>query len=754
MPQAEVITLHYRRQVQKRADNPNLAAALELAEAGYAVFPCAPDKRPLLKDWQGKATRDKATLAGWWAKKPDAMPALPCGRRNALAVLDVDRKKGKDGFVALRKLGLDPESLSHVRVDTPSGGAHFYFAWPEGMGNSASGLPEGVDVRGEGGFVVAPGAVNDLGTYRPGKAALVDDLLGLPDWPATLRPKRPARADSTTPCTIPLDMLRSALMALPNVGEEFSGRDDWLRIGMALHAETAGSADGLAIWHEWSGEWPGYAEDATDAAWQSFRRTDGPVKTGRTILAEARKRGWQDDLDGYLPEPESSPGDFDLDEDGVIRAFTERHGDTLRFDHIAGAWFKFDGNTWRREETKLAHHYARELATGMAEDDPKAKALRKVNVWEAIERGARTVREFAVTSAVWNRDPWLLGTPAGTVDLRTGALRSGNPADHISRLTAVAPLPLDSFRAERDCPRWITFLQEALAGDADAIRFLQAWGGYSLTGVTKEQSLVFIYGPGGSGKSTVVNTFAAILGEYAATVAASTLTAARHDAHPEEIARLDGVRLAWASETERGRAWAENRVKSLTGGDKVVARFMHKNSFEFLPQMKLMIVGNHRPSLTTVDEAIKRRFIILPFDHPPEAKDAELPDKLRAEWPGILSWMVQGCLDWQARGLVRPETVRRATDDYFAEQDTFGQWLEERCEVGQGKADTTERLWESWSTFAMRLGEDPGSKKRTFPETLSQRGFVSIKDTCGIRGRGYRGLTTTSHLQGGFDELL
>ena len=391
-------------------------------------------------------------------------------------------------------------------------------------------------------------------------------------------------------------------------------------------------------------------------------------------------------------EPPGADDDFELDEDGVIRAFTAAHKDELRFDHMAGSWFRFDGNVWRREETKLAHHYARALATSMADDDPKAKPLRKVNVWEAIERGARTVREFVAKPEDWNQDLWLLGTPRGTVDLRTGVLRPGNPDDHVSRLTAAAPVPLERFDPARDCPRWLAFLDEALGGDAEAIRFLRMWGGYSLTGVTKEHALVFVYGPGGSGKSTAVNTMSDILGEYAINVATRTLTAAKHEDHPEEIARMDGARLVWASETERGRAWAENRIKSLTGGDKITARFMRQNSYEFTPQLKLTIVGNNAPTLTSVDEAIKRRFIILPFDHPPKSKDTDLPAKLKAEWSGILSWMIEGCLDWQANGLIRPEVATRATQAYFDEQDIFAQWIEDCCELGDF-ADTTANLW-------------------------------------------------------------
>lgn len=497
------------------------------------------------------------------------------------------------------------------------------------------------------------------------------------------------------------------------------------------------------------------AQDDGDAGewWQRA----GPRQQNRAIQsANARITGERariidlfDDLDDPDVEAaqilglEPPDADFELDEEGVIRAFTAAHNDEMRFDHSAGCWFRFDGHSWRREATKLAHHYARQLATSMADDDPKARPLRKVHVWEAIERGARTAREFVATSADWNRDTLFLGTPKGTVDLRTGILHPGDPAHYISRLTAAPPIPLDRFDPERDCPLWLSFLDEALYGDAEAIRFLRMWGGYCLTGDTKEQALVFVYGRGGSGKSTAINTMADILGEYAINLATSTLTAAKHDSHPEEIARLDGARLAWASETEKGRAWAENRIKALTGGDKITARFMRQNSFEFSPQMKIVIVGNNAPSLTSVDEAIKRRFIILPFDHPPREKDPDLPVKLKAEWSGILSWMIEGCLDWQKCGFFRPEVARRATDAYFEEQDIFAKWIGDCCETREHHADTTANLWDSWSVFALDNGEHPGTKARTFPETLTQRGFQAIKDTLGIRGRGYRGLLVT-----------
>jgi P4 family phage/plasmid primase-like protien len=740
------------KQYNKQSSNTqqNLESALQHAKAGYAVFPARPCKRPYISDWQKLATTDAQTIRNWWKLYPDAAPGIPTGRKNNLVVLDVDRKNGKDGFEGLRSMGLELENLPIQQCKTPSNGAHFYFTWVDGINNSASHLPSGIDVRGEGGYVLASGAVIAAGEYKAGSQSLVNDLIGLSDWPEILMPQShepsPNRRSGNR---IPLETLDDALMAIPNTNPD---RDWWASIGFALHFETDGSERGLALWHRWSSLYEGYDEEHTGKLWESCQRKTGDVRTGKTILAEAARHGWREhNADVQFDETGRK---YKLDEDGIIRAFTDKHLGNLCYDHNAGRWFKFDGNVWRKEDTKLAHHYARELATSIAETDPKQKALRKVNSWEAIERGARTVREFAVVSEKWDQNPYLLGTPGGTLDLKTGELRPSNPEEYISRLTGTFPIPLAEFEQSVHCPEWMNFLNAALGEDEQAIRFLQQWGGYCLTGDTKEQKLLFIYGVGKSGKSTTLNTLADILGEYAIAMASETLTLRKHDAHPEEIARLHGPRLAWASETEQDKRWAENRIKSMTGGDTLTGRFMRGNTFEFTPSFKLTIVGNHAPSLSNVDDALKRRFLILPFNNPPEKVDLDLHAKLRHEHPGILSWFVQGCLDWQKNGLLIPDLAREATDSYFSNQDTFGLWLEECCNIGESESTKMSDIWESWNSFAHKHGESPGSKQRAFPEILQQRGFKRIRYNCSIRGRGYQGLSLKKDRSTDFDHQL
>jgi putative DNA primase/helicase len=275
---------------------------------------------------------------------------------------------------------------------------------------------------------------------------------------------------------------------------------------------------------------------------------------------------------------------------------------------------------------------------------------------------------------------------------------------------------------------WLKFLDETFRSDQELIRFLQRWGGYCLTGDTQEHALLFGSGGGGNGKSVWLNTHLGILGNYAAVASMDTFAASNSERHPTDLAMLRGARLVTASETEEGRAWAESRIKQLTGGDPISARFMRQDFFTYRPAFKLTIIGNHRPVLRNVDEAARRRFNLVPFDNKPPEPDRLLEEKLREEWPAILRWLIEGCLDWQANGLSQPSAVRDATADYFDAQDTLAQWLEEECDAEPGnefKWAPVADLFDSWTEYANKAGENPGSKK-SFSAAMVKRGFRRV----------------------------
>jgi putative DNA primase/helicase len=416
----------------------------------------------------------------------------------------------------------------------------------------------------------------------------------------------------------------------------------------------------------------------------------------------------------------------------VARVFAKRYAGKLLHDHDSGRWYKWVGSHWQSDNTDLAFQFARTLGRDLTAGGKanELKEVRKVSFAGGVERFARGDRAFAVSQADWDKDPYLLGTPGGTVDLRTGQMRPADPSDRITKVTAVAPAET------ADCPTWLRFLQEVTKGDAGYIRFLQQWAGYCLTGDTSEQSLCFAFGPGGNGKGVTINTFAGIMGDYALSAAMETFTASKYDRHPTEVASLRGARLVTASETEEGRAWAESRIKQITGGDTMRARHMRQDEFEFRPNLKLLIIGNHKPRVSNVDDAMKRRLNLLPFLFKPENPDPHLEEKLKAEWPGILRWMLEGCLDWQKHRLVRPEVVKVATAEYFEAQDTMADWLAAKCKVDTGNAAytaTTKELFESWSIYTKALNEPPGTE-RTFSEALEKRGFPRNKHVKTISG--------------------
>jgi putative DNA primase/helicase len=247
-----------------------------------------------------------------------------------------------------------------------------------------------------------------------------------------------------------------------------------------------------------------------------------------------------------------APANDIVTEDNAAVLFVEQYGNDLRFCHSTGAWFRWQLTSWSQDRTGIAFQWARELNRRLAEnqDERKRYITHKTAFASGVERFAKVDPQIAVTIDYWDRDPWLLGTPGGTVDLRTGELRDSERSDGITKTVAAAP-------DGGACPQWLRFLAEATGDDQDLVRFLQQWCGYCLTGVTREHALVFVYGPGGNGKTVFLNVVTMIMRDYATTAAMDTFTASHSDKHPTDLAMLRGARLVTASETEEGRAWAE-----------------------------------------------------------------------------------------------------------------------------------------------------------------------------------------------------
>ncbi len=592
-----------------------------------------------------------------------------------------------------------------------------------------------------------------------------------------VRPPNVIRGKSNPRKTALIEDIRAALEVIPNTSDEW---DDWNHVALATWAASDGEMEGFDAFDAWSEKHRKYDREGTEGRWAHItdhppdrigfgtlrylagRAVPGWVAPSKAFVAESwfdadQRTGTMALVDGVYVlqasgntsaapsgEMSSKPrlGDnaVTITEDEAAIRFVDEKRDVLRYCYDHGAWFEWTGTHWKENRTKLVFHWAREHVRRLAEgEDHKIRVtLGKAAFADAVERYARADQIFAVTGEHWDQDPWLLGTPGGTVDLATGVLRPARPVDGITKLTGATP------SAGQDCPRWLAFLDETTDGDAGLIRFLAQWAGYCLTGDTREHALAFVYGSGGNGKSVFLNVLTGIMADYAVTSAMETFTASIGEKHTTDLAMLKGARLVTASETEEGRAWAEARIKALTGGEPITARFMRQNNFTFRPTFKLTIAGNHKPLLRNVDDAARRRFNMLPFTQKPAKPDRSLEQTLRREWPGILRWMITGCLDWKENGLVQPASVTMATNDYFEEQDTAADWLQERCliEIGNDRRRTSSQaLFDSWSAFA-RMHSEPAGTMRGLCSKLQNLGLVPSKhvQTSSGRVRGFTGI--------------
>ena len=477
--------------------------------------------------------------------------------------------------------------------------------------------------------------------------------------------------------------------------------------------------------------------DAADALAAEFDVADFIANGPRmSVQPVGEEPDTSDDVPPAHAAPPNSEATVWGSEDALAVSFTRRYQRDWRYIALWGKWLMWDGRRWCAEETLAASDLIRQVCRhhAMRADNTKLAAkLAASSTVGGVERLARCDRRHAATSDEWDADIWLLNTPGGVVDLRTGRMRAHDRADRMTKIATATPM------SGSPCTTWLRFLEQVTGGDAELQSYLQRMVGYCLTGATSEHALFFLYGTGANGKSVFVNTLFTLLGDYAANAPMDTFMETRGDRHPTDLAGLRGARFVGATETEQGRRWNESKIKEITGGDRVSARFMRQDFFTYLPQFKLVIAGNHKPAIRNIDEAMRRRLHLIPFTItvPPEKRDKQLQAKLLAEANGIFSWGVEGCLAWQREGLRPPQSVMDATDEYFEAEDALGRWLEERCVREPNAKSLTAELFTDWKQWAEAAGEFVGSQKR-FADLLLTRGLEKWRNGMGLRG--FRGV--------------
>jgi putative DNA primase/helicase len=435
---------------------------------------------------------------------------------------------------------------------------------------------------------------------------------------------------------------------------------------------------------------------------------------------------------------------------GNAQRVVARHGHDLRYVHPWKTWLVWDGRRWAQDTTAEAVRRVKDTQAALyqfaaqqigelgdvGDDEDRKRQLAALTAllkhalkWEDAARIAASLELARSEPGVpalpgdLDADRWLFNVTNGTLDLRTGRLRDHRREDLITRLSPVAYDPAAA------CPLWLRFLDRIMGGNADLIAYLQRVVGYGLTGDVSEQALWFFYGKGANGKSTFLGTVLALLGDYGMQAVSELLMVKHHESHPTERADLLGKRLVATIETEEGKRMAEALMKQMTGGDKVRARKMRQDFFEFDPTHKIVLAANHKPAIRGTDHAVWRRIKLVPFTVtiPEEEKDKRLSEKLKAELPGILAWALRGCLDWQRHGMGEPDEVRQATAAYQAEQDTVAKFLSECCVLHAEAKVRVSALFDAYVNWS----GDKFTTQPAFRQRLEAMGYDSRQGTGG-----------------------
>jgi putative DNA primase/helicase len=605
------------------------------------------------------------------------------GPRNVF-VLEYD---GAEGEASLKKLveeeGTLPPTLT---VETPRG-RHYYFTAPAGVrvSNSVGRIAKGIDIRGERGFVVGPGSVHPSGIvykFRPGRGPDEVEIAPAPPW--LLKRLRKIAPSQQLPCKIEItavDQKRAEAYARAAQQRELErlGRAPKHQRNTTLNLTSFKlgqlAAHGLL-------DLEAIKADLTRIAHEIGL---GPDETRRTVqsglhagLKCPRNLAF---LNGAKPEQDIEPpaltGGKDLtkelallgntDTDNATR-FARRRAQKVVYT-VGRGWMVYDGKRWRADSQlrcmelakKTARLITNEVQYIQSDADKRqrsqfaAQSLSKASLDRMLDlaKGLLVVEDSRL-----DNDPWLLNTLSGTLDLKTGVLL---PHDSRDLLTKIAAVDADM---NAKCPQFKAFLAKIMAGDRPMMEYLRRAVGYTLTGLITEQVFFFCYGKkGANGKSTFVNLIRKMLGNYGVHTPIETLIVKAFDNNiPADLARLAGARMVTAIETSYNRPLDEAKIKGLTGGEPITARFMRQNYFEFQPECKIWFVGNDFPRVRATADAFWRRVHVIsfPVELQPDELDRDLPTKLEQEWPGILAWAVRGCLDWQQNGLAPPPGVVKA----------------------------------------------------------------------------------------------
>lgn len=715
-----------------------LKAALEYAMEGWAVIPlhtptpygkCScknpncknQGKHPRIRNWQNNGSTSPDQIRKWWKQWPDANIGLVTGEQNQIFVLDVD--PGHGGDVSLDRLTDEHGDLPETpRQQTGSGGEHYVFQLPKGVKIrnkvELNGLP-GLDVRGNGGMIVVEPSRSVKGSYE---WYIEEELTTVapapaPEWLVKLvsqgdRQKR--QEAGRLPEKIKEGARRNALVSLAGTLRRRGVHPDAILESLRATNEKQMEEplEDSEVVHVWENcNWP--AENPISAA----------------------------------PEaPAKPPKKFATTDVGNAERLAYYFGDRFRYVQAWKQFVVWDGKRWTPDETgevqRLAVETVKQIANEakMEEEQEKraqlwkhAGASESANKISAMVGLVRSHRAIAATPKDFDSEKthWLLNFQNGTLDLETGELRPHSREDMI---TAVSPYDYDP---SADCPRFKKLLSETFGGDTQTIRELQKMAGKTLTGEYSGAEWAFLYGDGGTGKTTLLNILSRALGgDYAYQAPISAFMKQRFRTNNPAAADMQGKRMVIAVEPGPDERFDEGEMKRLTGGEDVTDRNLYEKNKTMSPTWTIWLASNHKPDVKDHTDAFWRRMFPFEFHYKPERQDKTLVRRiLKEEAPGVLAWMVEGCRIWQKEDLTKTRDMIAFLEEYRHETDLVAQFLEDRCIMGPGRKEAQSSLYPAFMFFCQEAGlaQQEILKKRAFFDDLKRKGFPKPRKSNGQR---------------------
>jgi len=659
---------------------------------GLNVIPLREKGKISIIPWK-KYQIEKVTLSEidrWWSQWPNANIGIVTGSINRLLVLDIDGEEGRQSLKIASK-----DIPMNTAIARSSRGKHYYFRANRIFGTYVGILP-GVDVRCEGGIIVAPPSIHASGkTYTWEKSILDVDLEDTPKWLSEILSEKEAK-DKAKEARIPLGKRNSELTRISGVLRNRGLSQEVVRDTISRINQTQ-------------------CEEPLDQVEVDRITTDFPKNT------------------------------FAMTDLGNSERLIYHYGDVIRYCHLWKKWIVWDGKRWLKDDSGAIYRLAKDTvrsinAEAAIEQDYSKKG--EISKWAFLSESSYrieaivklTTNELPISPDDLDQDVWFLNVENGIIDLRTGEFSE----DHLKEkfITKLANVKYDP---DAKCPLWENFLHEIFEGNEELIDYIQKAIGYSMTSDDREQVLFFLHGLGQNGKTTFLNIIMTMLGEYAKDADPSTFMDKKFDGGPKnDVARLKGARFVRSSEIAEGKYLDEDFIKRVTGHEGLTARFLYGEIFDFAPKFKLWMISNNKPTIRGSDFAIWRRLMTIPFNYrvPNEKRDKTLEAKLDSELPGILNWVIKGCIKWRSEGLNPPEIVVLANTEYKDEMDPLKDFLDDVCNIGVVNKIPAGELYAAYRTYCYCMRTETISQQ-SFGRRLSQLGLKKSRE---FDGRYWEGI--------------